>query len=244
MTRGKRLCELLKSIRVKIAKSNNIEYEPHECHNEKNCSGTCPVCDAELEYLTKEIERLLYYNEKALIDILSPEEFECCMKILKDEDKVVLDGIPVQPEFEILTGITAEYPEETEYVEPPRITPEKVTKLNENEIFVFGSNINGIHGGGAARFAYLHFGAKWGVGEGLAGQSYALPTMEGEASFKAAVIRFIQFARRHHELTFLVTPVGCGIAGYDPKVVAPWFAETRKMRNVYLPQCFLPAEES
>jgi len=244
MTRGKKLCELLKSIRVKIAEANNIDYEPHECHNEKNCSGTCPLCDAELEYLTKEIEKMLYYNEKALIDILSPEELECCLEMQKDEDQFVLDGVETPQEYEVLAGYPAEYPEEIEYVEPPRITPEYVTELKDNEIFVFGSNINGIHGGGAARFAYLHFGAKFGVGEGLTGQCYALPTMEGEESFKAAVIRFIEFARSHHKLTFLVTPVGCGIAGYDPKMVASWFAETRKMRNVYLPQCFLPDEKA
>lgn len=119
-----------------------------------------------------------------------------------------------------------------------RVAPEPITTLGENEIFVFGSNIQGMHGGGAAWYAKEHFGAQWGVGEGLTGRSYALPTMEGEASLAHAVSNFIVCAREHKELTFLVTAVGCGIAGYTPKEVAPLFKDATSLENVFLPQVF------
>ena len=124
-----------------------------------------------------------------------------------------------------------------EYYEP-RVTPDRITRLNENEIFVFGSNANGFHAGGAAAFAMNNFGAVWGQGEGLQGKSYAIPTMEGLASLKAAVDRFIAFAQEHTELRFLVTRVGCGIAGYTPEEIAPLFQECIKLENVALPADF------
>lgn len=116
-----------------------------------------------------------------------------------------------------------------------RITPDHIFKLRDNEIFVFGSNIHGYHAGGAALYACQHFDAEWGVGEGLTGQCYALPTMEGEKSFHGAVDRFIECARQHPELNFLVTRVGCGIAGYSEKTVAQWFTAAKEMENVWLP---------
>ena len=122
--------------------------------------------------------------------------------------------------------------------EGKRVAAERISKLREGEIFVFGSNKSGCHGGGAAYFAYRQFGAVWGEGEGLFGQSYALPTMEGKASMADAVGRFIDFARQHTEYTFLVTAVGCGIAGYTPAEVAPLFAEATSLENVYLPEVF------
>ena len=121
---------------------------------------------------------------------------------------------------------------------PTRITPAQVSVLAEGEIFVFGSNAQGLHMGGAARFAWERFGAVWGQGEGLQGRSYALPTMEGPDALRAAVERFTAFAKEHGELTFLVTPVGCGIAGYDDREVAPLFAEAADLPNVHLPQSF------
>lgn len=60
-----------------------------------------------------------------------------------------------------------------------RITPQYITTLNDGEIFVFGSNKEGMHGGGAARIAYEEFGAKWGEGIGMTGRCYAIPTMDG-----------------------------------------------------------------
>ena len=122
--------------------------------------------------------------------------------------------------------------------EKNRVTPALITELKENEIFVFGSNIHGMHGGGAAWTAYKMFGAEMGNGEGLQGQSYALPTMEGLENTKKAVDNFIECAKAHKELTFLVTPVGCGIAGYTPEEIAPMFRDAVELENVYLPITF------
>jgi hypothetical protein len=120
----------------------------------------------------------------------------------------------------------------------PRVTPERVLSLSPNEIFVFGSNASGFHGGGAAADAMHKFGAIWGQGEGLQGQSYAIPTMEGLESMKAAVERFTQFATQHPELRFLVTRVGCGIAGHTVREVAPLFSGCVSLDNVSLPSDF------
>ena len=126
----------------------------------------------------------------------------------------------------------------TSIIDGRRVASDRIAKLGENEIFVLGSNIQGAHGGGAAWFAHKQFGAEWGVGEGLTGRTYALPTMEGEASLKRAVGHFIVCAKQHPELTFLVTAVGCGIAGYTPNEVAPLFKEATSLDNVYLPKIF------
>ncbi|HEY5806154.1 MAG TPA: hypothetical protein VIS56_02080 [Candidatus Saccharimonadales bacterium] len=105
-----------------------------------------------------------------------------------------------------------------------------VTELAEHEIFVFGSNIKGEHHGGAARQAFDNFGAVWGVGEGLSGQSYALPTL-GENMQRYShmemlniVGAFYRCANAHPELTFLLTPVGTGIAGYPKEYITSLFA--------------------
>ncbi len=119
-----------------------------------------------------------------------------------------------------------------------RISPWMIVQLKPNEVFVFGSNVNGYHGGGAALTALQKFGAIWGQGEGLQGQSYGIPTMEGIDSMKAAIERFILFAKEHRELIFLVTPIGCGIAGYKPEEVAPFFRSAIDLENVYLPESF------
>lgn len=121
---------------------------------------------------------------------------------------------------------------------PVRITPSIIKGLMDDEIFVFGSNAQGMHIGGAARIAYEKFGAEWGNGEGLQGQSYALPTMEGENNLRKAVSRFIEYAEEHDEYLFYVTPVGCGIAGYTSDQVAPLFVKAAVLNNVYLPISF------
>jgi hypothetical protein len=115
-------------------------------------------------------------------------------------------------------------------------TPYYIEKLQPNEIFVFGSNLRGAHGGGAARQAYDCFGAEWGVGVGRTGQCYAIPTMQGGVeTIKPYVDEFIDFARQHPELTFLVTRIGCGIAGFRDEEIAPLFAEAHQLSNVVLP---------
>ena len=100
-----------------------------------------------------------------------------------------------------------------------RFTPDMISELAANEIFVFGSNLAGMHGGGAARLAFRQFGAEWGKGVGL--------------------YDFIRFAKEHRELTFLVTRIGCGIAGFRDKDIAPLFADAIDVENVILPRGFV-----
>ena len=119
-------------------------------------------------------------------------------------------------------------------------TPDRISELKENEIFVFGSNLAGAHGGGAARVAYHTFGAVWGKGVGLQGQSYAIPTMQGGTdTIKPYVDEFIQFAKEHRQLTFLVTRIGCGIAGFCDEDIAPLFKGAEDITNVILPKEFV-----
>lgn len=120
-----------------------------------------------------------------------------------------------------------------------RITPEYITSLKSNEIFVFGSNLAGMHGGGAARTARLYFGAVMGNGDGPQGQSYAIPTMQGGVkTIRPYADKFIDYAKAHPEQTFLVTPIGCGIAGFTPDEIAPLFEEAVSVENIHLPQSF------
>lgn len=121
-------------------------------------------------------------------------------------------------------------------------TPDRISELKDNEIFVFGSNLAGHHGGGAARLAYNRFGAVWGQGVGLQGQAYAIPTMQGGVeTIKPYVDQFIEFATSHPEMTFLVTRIGCGIAGFRDEEIAPLFAAALDVENVILPREFVKA---
>jgi hypothetical protein len=109
----------------------------------------------------------------------------------------------------------------------------------DNTIFVFGSNTAGRHGKGAALYAVTHRGAKYGVGEGLHGQSYALPTKNGAIEtrtieeIKESVERFKVFASENPQLTFQVTRVGCGLAGLSDEDVFPMFRDAPS--NCWLP---------
>ena len=118
-------------------------------------------------------------------------------------------------------------------------TPDMISELEDNEIFVFGSNLAGAHGGGAARAAFLRFGAIMGQGVGLQGRSYAIPTMQGGVeTIRPFVDEFIEFAAQHPEMIFLVTRIGCGIAGFTAAEIAPLFARAVALPNVYLPKSF------
>ena len=102
------------------------------------------------------------------------------------------------------------------------VTPEYITSLKPNEIFVFGSN--------------LVFGAEWGVGVGPTGQCYAIPTMQGGVeTIRPYVDEFIEYAKQHPELLFRVTRIGCGIAGFTNEEIAPLFKAAVAMENVSLP---------
>lgn len=123
-----------------------------------------------------------------------------------------------------------------EFLPGKRTTSERITELQPNEIFVFGSNLKGMHGGGAAYIAYRKFGAIMGQGVGLQGQSYGIPTMQGGVdTIRPYVDEFIQFAKEHQELTFLVTRIGCGIAGFTDEEIAPLFEQAHNVENIVLP---------
>lgn len=124
-----------------------------------------------------------------------------------------------------------------------RITPDNITSLPPNTVFVFGSNLSGRHGRGAAKLALI-WGAKWGQASGLQGKTYGIPTKNASITrtlsvteIKPFVDEFILFAKGS-ELTFYVTEIGCGLAGYKPKDIAPLFAEAVHVENIYLPLRF------
>ena len=119
-----------------------------------------------------------------------------------------------------------------------RVTPNYITQLEPDEIFVFGSDAYGMHGGGAARMALEHFGAVVGKSEGPQGRSYAIPTTEGLYFMQMAVERFIRFAHENPHLRFLVTRIGCGSAGYSKRDVARLFQPCIYLENVNLPEDF------
>ena len=119
-----------------------------------------------------------------------------------------------------------------------RITPDMITRLAPNEVFVFGSNIQGLHYGGAARVALTHFGAIMGQGVGLQGKSYGIPTMSGIGIMNEYIKEFCEFAKANPDKRFLVTPIGCGIAGFSEADVAPLFECCRDVENVCLPASF------
>jgi len=126
------------------------------------------------------------------------------------------------------------------------VTPDYIDSLLPDQIFVFGSNILGYHTGGASRTARKKFGAVWGQPEGLQGQSYAIPTDYGDGvrkddEVKAAVERFIAFAKENEKLFFLVTRVGCGTGGYKDDEIAKFFKEALELKNVSLPKTFVNA---
>ena len=119
-----------------------------------------------------------------------------------------------------------------------RVSEKNITELADNEVFVFGSNLGGLHGAGAASTA-MQWGAIWGKGIGLQGQTYAIPTMCGSLETMIPYVdEFIEFAKDNPKLRFLVTEIGCGIAGYTPIQIAPLFTEAINIVNIALPQSF------
>lgn len=119
-----------------------------------------------------------------------------------------------------------------------RVTPANIQRLAPGEVFVFGSNSLGHHAGGAARVAFDKFGAVWGQGHGMQGMSYAIDSMSGDEAMRRDISAFITFAAQHADKTFLVTPIGCGIAGKHPSEVAPMFEDCARLTNVCLPASF------
>lgn len=116
-----------------------------------------------------------------------------------------------------------------------------INYLGPDQIFVFGSNLRGVHGAGAARQAFEQFGAEWGVGIGRTGNCYAIPTKGFSiqtlplAAIHRYVNDFLAYAQLNPQLTFLVTAIGCGLAGYKHEQIAPFFLDAP-------PNCVMPSE--
>lgn len=136
-----------------------------------------------------------------------------------------------------------------------KYTPENIVNLDENEIFVFGSNEAGIHGAGAARIAFLKFGAEMGLGNGLSGNSYAIPTKDRNVEtlpldkVKSYIVEFIGFVLNHQNLTFYLTKIGCGLAGFTIEEIKNIFWEvieeyrTESSKGQYLPSNLIIPKE-
>ncbi len=147
---------------------------------------------------------------------------------------VEVDGLSVRNRLRNIFGSLFDNKKD---MEKKRTTPEFITELQPGEIFVFGSNLRGMHLSGAANIAHYKFGAVMGQGVGLQGQSYAIPTMQGGVeTIRPYVDEFIGFARQHLELTFLVTRIGCGIAGFTDDEISPLFKEAHSIENIVLPE--------
>ncbi|MEE0992174.1 MAG: hypothetical protein UH542_04275 [Bacteroidales bacterium] len=122
-----------------------------------------------------------------------------------------------------------------------QFTPDKVERLSNCEIFVFGSNMEGKHMGGAARVAYEMFGAEWGVGDGPTGRCYAISTMHGGIEdIQPYAEKFIAYAKVHPMKRFLLTRVGCGIAGFKDSDMAQLFKDALDVPNITYPRQWLP----
>lgn len=144
-------------------------------------------------------------------------------------------SMPLEEREEQLGAMNENY-----FVENERISPEFIESLGDKEVFVFGSNIHGIHNGGAAKFALEHFGAIMKQAEGIQGQSYAIPT-DGNTfdELKEAVGRFTDYVVMHPQNKFMLTAVGCGAACYSVEQIAPLFKQAYSFGNVYVPKDFL-----
>ncbi len=126
-----------------------------------------------------------------------------------------------------------------------KITIGEITNLKSHEIFVFGSNMQGEHVGGAAKIAHEKFGADWGMEEGESGQTYAIPTVDFTSDgrmeledIKMFVQRFIEHVKVNQNKKYIVTAIGCGIAGFEYSEIAPMFSECLFIGNVSLPKEF------
>ena len=126
-----------------------------------------------------------------------------------------------------------------------RVSAKHIDKLEDDEVFVFGSNTEGMHAGGAARMA-MNWGAIYGKAFGLQGKTFAIPTVDYTRSGKMSideikkyVDEFLDFTIKNKDKKFLVTEIGCGIAGFKVSEIAPLFRKALEYSNVYLPEKFI-----
>lgn len=207
---------------------------PHEIVHFDNDRMSDAMNKYPLAFTSGEILEMCRWN-RGMGDLTKVEGFANVVNRGNDEDEdnwgITLDEIKTRRrnlQFSNLENKQIEF------------TPNNITKLESNEVFVFGSNLQGHHGAGAAELAHKRFGAVWGLGVGLAGQSYAIPTMHGGVdAIKPYVDQFIEMAKVMKDKKFYVTKIGCGIAGFDVKEMAPLFKEALELENVALPREFV-----
>lgn len=190
------------------------------------------LCTVEYDYPAFHLKMHCYLCS-LIGEALHLNEHEAAKWLTKDE----LDSVKWLPaDLEVIETLRNRIMDFND-MEQKRKTPERITSLQPNEIFVFGSNLSGMHGGGAALLAYRKFGAIWGQGVGLQGQSYGIPTMQGGVeTIRPYVDEFIEFAKQHPELIFLVTRIGCGIAGFTNEEISPLFEKAHGVENIVLPE--------
>lgn len=193
------------------------------------------VVSTVLAVLSPEHNETLVHFKDVLIKTATQESIEGMLSVLRN---IAIKNIPFKLEDKLK--------EEDFRLENKRVTPENITELEHNQVFVFGSNEAGFHGAFAAKLAKDKFGAVWGQPEGLQGtkcQAYAIPTKDKKIKtlplsvIKQYVNNFIDFAKET-DFTFLVTAIGCGAAGYEPKDIAPLFKNAMSLENVWLPKSF------
>ena len=191
------------------------------------------VVSTVLAVLSPEHNETLFHFKDVLIKTATQESVEGMLSVLRN---IAIKNIPFKLEDKLK--------EEDFRLENKRVTPENITKLKEGQIFVFGSNEAGVHGAFAAKLAKQKFGAIWGKAEGLQGKSYAIPTKDTQIitlnirEIEHYVDKFIEYASENPCYTFLVTAIGCGAAGYEPKDIAPLFKNAMSLENVWLPKSF------
>ena len=179
-------------------------------------------------------------NREQKPDEISPKTWKAICKAMEKPSRRSLSGmddfLALLPNDDV---ININDSEEHDADETQRKTPSRIESLKGNEVFVFGSNIDGIHAGGASRQA-SKWGAKWGVSVGCVEKTYAIPTVGVQSLdvIEAYVAQFIEYAGAYEHKTFLVTEIGCGNAGFTPEQIAPLFKECVDMPNVYLPESF------
>ena len=185
--------------------------------------------------LLKELVIIPYFKKNFDMELDMPEVMETKAAVSKESSCEMSE----MPSLKSRSWFRLDnwYVNKAKAMKKERTTPEFITELQPNEIFVFGSNLRGLHGGGAAYVAYRKFGAIMGQGVGLQGQSYGIPTMQGGVeTIRPYVDEFITFAKEHKELTFLVTRIGCGIAGFTDEEISPLFEKAHNLENVVLPE--------
>ena len=200
----------------KIGKSFSFEMDPKKMAKYKTKDSVRKKIE---EYVAKngvfkrdELKELKYTMKEFL------EEWKKQVRIVKQEELAKLDAPQNNP--------------------GSRITPDVIKRLGASEIFVFGSNEQGLHYDGAAKVALDNFGAIMGQGKGLQGKSYGIPSMSGLGIMGEHIKEFCEFAKANPEKRFLVTKIGCGIAGHTEKDVAPLFEICRNIDNITLPASF------